>query len=831
VTDENLYMTDAQLATELNRCEFCEEKPCKEACPADCSPADFIMAARLGGRQDMGRAAALIMTRNPLGGVCGGVCPDFHCQKACVHRDFDRPLDIPRIQAAIIARAKKLGVMPRLEEVPANGKRVAVIGAGPAGIGAAATLAQLGYDVELLESQPHAGGACVLVPPHRLPPEVLAGDLEWALAHSRIRLRTNATVTNPAAPLDEGFDAVLVAEGLHQPVKLGIGGEEHAWTGNSFLRAPEKFAIEGNVAVIGGGAIACDCAVVARLAGAPVVELLALESLGEMPLTPHERQLLLDHDIHLSGRTEVLSIHHEEGRISGLETLRVNLPEGKGFHPANIVEVEGTELVRREFAHVIVAIGNRSGLPGMDHPALFEVGDAAHGPTTVVEAVASGKNGAGVVHAYLLGKRAAMPEIPTKSRVVIAGCRPVPVSLETDFFGRTIGSPLLLSAAPPTDGYDQMKAAFEAGWAGGIMKTAFDGLDIHIPADYMHRFDDRTYGNCDNVSGHSLDRVCREVEKLVKEYPECLVAASTGGPVTGDDEEDRLGWQSNMKRLESAGAMAVEFSLSCPQGGDGTEGDIVSQSPGLTAKIIDWLLEAGDPEVPKLFKLTAAVTSIAVIVKAIREVLDRHPGKKAGVTLANTFPSLGFRPRLSGRGVWDEGILVGMSGEGVAPISNLTLAGVGNLGVVVSGNGGPMDYMSTAHFLALGARTVQYCTVAMKYGIGIIDELHSGLGHLMQERGFPTVESLIGCALPDPITDFMELTPTKRISSGNPEFCLSCGNCTRCSYHAISLDEDSHPVIDAARCIGCSICTKKCFAGALEMRARTPEELAALVEH
>lgn len=275
--------------------------------------------------------------------------------------------------------------------------------------------------------------------------------------------------------------------------------------------------------------------------------------------------------------------------------------------------------------------------------------------------------------------------------------------------------------------------------------------------------------------------------------------------------------------------MAIEYSLSCPQGGDGTEGDIVSQNAKLTAKIIDWVLEASNTTTPKLFKLTAAVTSIAVIIKAIKEVLAKHPTKKAGVTLANTFPTLGFR-NWNKRGKWDEAIIYGMSGGGVLPISYLTLASVGNLGVFVSGNGGVMDYKQAADFLALGCGNVQMCTAPMKYGYGYHDELASGLSHLMADRGFKSVKELIGCALPHPVTGFMELTPKKRISSVVKELCQSCGNCTRCSYGAITLDSEKHPTFNAELCVGCSICTQKCFAGALKMRERTAEEHAMLKE-
>ena len=171
-----------------------------------------------------------------------------------------------------------------------------------------------------------------------------------------------------------------------------------------------------------------------------------------------------------------------------------------------------------------------------------------------------------------------------------------------------------------------------------------------------------------------------------------------------------------------------------------------------------------------------------------------------------------------------------MSGAGVAPISNLTLASVAGLGVTVSGNGGTMDYKSAAHFLALGAGTVQFCTAVMKYGYRYVDELHGGLSHLLAARKLRSVADLIGCALPSPITGFMELSPNKRISSCETTLCMSCGNCTRCSYGAISLDADRHPVVAADRCVGCRICTEKCFALALSMRERTPAETAALRE-
>jgi dihydropyrimidine dehydrogenase (NAD+) subunit PreA len=320
------------------------------------------------------------------------------------------------------------------------------------------------------------------------------------------------------------------------------------------------------------------------------------------------------------------------------------------------------------------------------------------------------------------------------------------------------------------------------------------------------------------------------VEQLVKQWPDRLTMASTGGPVTGHDESDAAGWQSNTKKLEEAGAMGIEYSLSCPQGGDGTEGDIVSQNAALTAKIIGWIMEVGNPDIPKLFKLTAAVTSIIPILRAIRQVLARYPNNKAGVTLANSFPTLAFRPASNSR-KWEEGVVVGMSGEGVTPISYLSLAQAVPEGIEISGNAGPMNYKAAMDFLALGVKTVQFCTIIMKHGVGIIEELESGTAFLMQERGIQSMRELIGIAQPHPIADFMALSPVKKVSDADHELCVSCGNCARCPYLAIAIDVKRLPWTDPAKCIGCSICAQKCFVGAITMRVRTPEELTALKEH
>jgi dihydropyrimidine dehydrogenase (NAD+) subunit PreT len=818
-------LTDAQLRTELSRCEYCEEKPCQKACPADCSPADFIMAARVGEKSDYRRAAALIMGANPLGGVCGVVCPDYFCVKACSRRTFDTPINIPAVQATVITKANQVG-MEEFTPAKKNGKTVGVIGAGPAGFGAAAVLAQQGYTITIYDQQARLGGMMNLIPDFRLDKKMVRADLEFLKRLGAIEFKLGRTIANPET-LRKRHDAVIVCAGLGEPMRLGIPGEEYTVSWQRFLENQKRMRVSGKkVAVLGGGAVAADCATTAKRLGALSVELIYRRKQENMPLTQYERDLLLEHGIDISTCSKPIEIVHQGKRVKGLRTVRLMLPKGKTPRPENFVVNKKEPPVFREFDLVVSAIGSRPKLAVSKTKGIFYAGDMVLGSSTVVESVASGKNAAVEADAFIRGDKKPQIRNRGKSCAVLAGTRLCPVPLDTEFFGRRIRSPFLLSAAPHSDGYAQMRKAYERGWSGGVMKTSFDNVPIHIPSEYMFVLGGSTYGNSDNVSGHSLDRVRKEIERLVKEFPDRLTLASTGGPVTGRDEEDRAAWQSNTRKLESAGVMGVEYSLSCPQGGDGTCGDVVSQNAELTARIIDWVMEASSENNPKLFKLTAAVTAIQPIIKRIQEVFAKYPNKKAGVTLANSFPSLAFRKSAGRR--WEEGVVIGMSGEGVLPISNLTLAKVSGLGITVSGNGGPMDYKAAANFLALGAQTVQFCTIVMKYGLGIVDELHSGLSYLMEERGFRTVKELIGSALPHPITDFMALSATKSLPDVIRELCEHCGNCARCPYLAITLDGEQVPVFDPAHCIGCSLCAQKCFAGAIFMRERTERELAAL---
>ena len=237
------------------------------------------------------------------------VCPDTLCMAACTRKDFDGAINIPQVQATVVQMAKQLGGIPQFSTPVPNGKKVAVVGGGPAGLGAAAALAQMGYAVEIFEAREKLGGMLNLIPDDRLDKKVAETDIEFLLSLGQITAKTETQIEDPKSLLGQGYDAVCVTVGLWQPIKLGIDNEDLAITMADLLADPQKFSFKGRMAVVGGGATAVDCAITAKAHGAKQVGLFMLEKLSEMPLTTRERQDLLDYDIEVNGRVRVSTGH------------------------------------------------------------------------------------------------------------------------------------------------------------------------------------------------------------------------------------------------------------------------------------------------------------------------------------------------------------------------------------------------------------------------------------------------------------------------------------------------------------------------------------------
>lgn len=802
-------LTDAQMKIEVEKCLSCEEKPCQKACPCDCSPKDFIMAIKNFTDSDFKRASELILSKNPLGSVCGAICPDWFCMKSCTRGLLDTPIKIPHMQLSIIEKAREKNIKIEIKKSLSKPKKVAIIGGGPAGLSSAATLAQLGYFVDIYEKA-KLGGALNLIPNSRLDKNILKNDIDFIKSLGNIKvIYEHIKDYKKIASL---YDAVIIAGGVWKQIELKIKNEKYAIKGFDFLS--KKYSVKGkNVAIIGGGAVAFDCAITAIEGEAKSVEIFTRKDIGQIQIPIDEFLNTIKHKVNINGKMKIKEIKVKGTKINGVVFAKIDENEK-----------ELTKINRDDIDVVILAIKNEPEFNIEKVDNIFVCGDFLNGSSTAVEAIASGKNAALEVDSYLLSLQKIKIKDHKRSSVVLRGFDPEPLSLKCNFFEYTLDCPFLISASPHSDGFEQAKMAYEQGWAGVIMKTVFDNVPIHIPSEYMFKISKDTYGNCDNVSERPLEKAAKDIENLRKLFPHKLTAVSTGGPVTGNDENDKKVWQSNTKKLENAGAFLIEYSLSCPQGGDGTKGDIVSQNAELSAKIIEWVMEISNPQIPKLFKLTAAVTSINEILREIKKVLDKYQNKKAGITLANSFPALGWRKTEKNDKKWYEGVVIGLSGGGVAPISYLTVAKASKSGIIISANGGAMSWIDAAHFLAMGAKNVQFCTLPMKEGFGIIKDLRSGLSYFLKEKGYSSVDEFIGCAMPDIIIPFEKLSPDKKIPEVLEKLCISCGNCTRCGYFAVKLNDRNIPKFDPSKCIGCSICVKKCPSGALYMRKRKPSE-------
>ena len=363
-----------KIKQELSRCLGCKVMPCAKACPLGVSPHDFIAAAKTGG---YGEAAALIAAKNPLPQTCGLVCPDMFCQKACIRNRIDSAVEIPCMQAEMM----KKGGLPPLELPEPNGKRAAVIGGGPAGLGAVFELIINGWLVDLYEKSGTLGGVARLIPEYRLPKSVLDAEIARLTENNRVTVHLNAEITDFDS-LNARYDGVILALGEPAPRTLGITGEEHCISYKEFLQNPARYAAR-KIAICGGGEVALDCALTASSKTAEV-EMLVRRRREDMRMMARDQKELDEKGITVRALTSVTEIR-KTGNTCCLTAVTNEInPEGKA------VRCEGTECTLEGYGLIIQALG--SYFPKENIPAGFILAGDMTGQTgTVVQALASGK--------------------------------------------------------------------------------------------------------------------------------------------------------------------------------------------------------------------------------------------------------------------------------------------------------------------------------------------------------------------------------------------------------------------------------------------------------
>jgi heterodisulfide reductase subunit A-like polyferredoxin len=399
--------------------------PCKDACPIEQDVQGYLALVAAG---KLAEAHALIRRTSALPGVCGRVC--YHpCEESCRRTAVDDSLAIKNIKRFVLEQTP---VPEELLEVPeSTGKKVAIVGSGPAGLAAAHHLALHGHQVAVYEREAEFGGMLrVGIPAYRLPREVLESDIE-VIRRLGVEFHANVDIDAQAiADLRDQHDAVFMATGAHDAMTATLPNDDARGVlrGIEFLRKlnlGETVEVGRRVAVIGGGNTAIDAARSVLRAGAEKVAIYYRRSRGEMPASDEEVEALLEEGIEIDFLVAPTRIVAEGGTVTGIELQRMELGEPDDSGRRRPVPVAGSETVI-DVDTVILAIGQKPeaevlrdsnfALTRWDtlvvdeltcatsEKGVFAGGDAVRGPASVVEAMADGKRAAQALDNLLRGE-------------------------------------------------------------------------------------------------------------------------------------------------------------------------------------------------------------------------------------------------------------------------------------------------------------------------------------------------------------------------------------------------------------------------------------------
>ncbi len=405
-----------------------EERPCEAACKDACpihmniqGYAALIAAGRLKEAYD------LIRRTNPLPIVCGRVCY-APCEEACNRGQIDGPVAIRELKRFVTEQIDIDAI--EVPEITSNGRKVAIIGSGPAGLAAAHDLALEGYEATIFESLPEPGGMLrVGIPEYRLPKDVLEKEIGY-IKRLGVEIKTGTRIGGeiPLEELRKSYEAIFIATGAHEGTRLNIPGEESPGVVNAidFLRDTNMgcdASLGQKVAIIGGGNTAIDAARVARRSGCEV-KVIYRRSRAEMPATPAEVRGAEDEGIEIVFLTNPTRIITEGGTVSRMECTRMELGEPDTSGRRRPVPIEGSEFIL-DVDTVITALGQRPMLDFAEElgieisrggtiptdealatnvEGIFAGGDVVTGPSIVIEAIAAGKKAALSIGEYVRGE-------------------------------------------------------------------------------------------------------------------------------------------------------------------------------------------------------------------------------------------------------------------------------------------------------------------------------------------------------------------------------------------------------------------------------------------
>jgi formate dehydrogenase beta subunit len=405
--------------------------PCMQACPANLDIPGYIELIR---NDRFGESLDLIRERCILPGVIGRACT-HPCESACVRKDLDEPLAIRLLKRAAADADLAGGASALSAPGEAKKDKIAVIGAGPAGLAAAYSLRRMGYPVTVFEALPRAGGmATVGIPDYRLPKDVLNHEVDL-IKRMGVVFRYNSKIEKLNWPdlKKQGYKALFLAIGAHVGTKIGCDGEGSGYDGfvqgAEFLRNLSlggKVAPRKKVVIIGGGNVALDCARSCARLGFEDVEILYRRSRAEMPASSEEIREAQEEGIKFNYLKAPVKILAKDGNVTGLEYIKMKLGEPDQSGRRRPIPIKGSE-ARMKADMVIAATGQQSDLAlisGKDGVAttawgsikadpvtfktsvdgIFAGGDCVSGPATLIEALNAGNKVARSIDYALQGK-------------------------------------------------------------------------------------------------------------------------------------------------------------------------------------------------------------------------------------------------------------------------------------------------------------------------------------------------------------------------------------------------------------------------------------------
>jgi len=435
-----LGYTKEMAMQEAERCLNCKNKPCVNGCPVGVRIPEFIRSVAEG---DMEGAYKIIKTTNSLPAVCGRVCPqETQCEQKCVRGIKGDPVGIGRLERYVADWHMEHG-KPEEFKVEPNGHRVAIIGAGPAGLTCAGDLAAMGYSVTVFEALHVAGGVLMYgIPQFRLPKEIVQKEIV-ALKEKGVEINTDMVI-GKVLSVDElfemGYEAMFIGTGAGLPSFMNIPGEGlvGTYSANEFLTRVNLMKAyldeydtpiihPKNVAVVGGGNVAMDAARTAKRLGAENVYIIYRRAEEQMPARKEEIHHAKEEGIIFNLLRNPVAIHGDEnGRVKSIECVEMELGEADATGRRKPIEKTGSNF-EIPVECVVMAIGNSpnplirtttEGLEANSHGCIivdeatmattrkgvYAAGDAVSGAATVILAMGGGKEAAVSIDQYIQSK-------------------------------------------------------------------------------------------------------------------------------------------------------------------------------------------------------------------------------------------------------------------------------------------------------------------------------------------------------------------------------------------------------------------------------------------